>query len=375
MRKIILFIIAIFAVSNISLAAGDKMIAETKTTFGWKTATDQAAEFKLVVVPGPKKASKAIGMSYEFKDSIWIALVKQTTFSLAPNEGIFFQHKGTGAMVNMIVKVSDSKGTTFGYTLPGGTAVSGWQKTFIARSGFIYLWGGSGAGSMSWDSLAKFEITLDANINPDMSYAVDKTKPGKIAVANIKVVKAGTVKTSMPKSASVQKKTKGKKTKSGYMIDDLQSTKGWNGLADQDGSCLLSSIKATVGKKSFKVMKVSFDFGSKGGWNAIIKPMNLDLSKVEFITFRYKGKGGSHRLVLKLTDKGKQVYGYPVSTPTKVGKWKKVVVPRKSLQYFYGGSNSGALDFANIRKIEFTLEKEEGSDSRGSLYLRELMYK
>ncbi len=375
MRKIMLSIVAIFAISNMSLAAGNRMIAETKTTFGWKTATDQAAEFKLAIVPGPKKLDKAIGMSYEFKDSVWIALVKQATFSLAPNEGVFFRYKGTGAMVNMIVKVFDSKGTAFGYTLPGGTAVSTWQKVFIARSDFAYLWGGSGAGSMSWDSLAKFEITLDANINSDMTYAVDTTKPGKIALADIKVVKAGTVKTSIPKSASVQEKSKGKRTKSGYMIDDLQSTKGWNGLADQDGSCLLSSVKATVGKKSFKVMKVSFDFGSKGSWEAVIKPTNLDLSKMEFLSFRYKGKGGSHRLVLKLMDKGKQVYGYPVSTPTKAEKWTKVVVPKKSLQYFYGGSNSGALDFANIRKIEFTIEKEESSDSRGSLYLRELMYK
>jgi len=373
-------VIILVSFSSVALAGNNKkIVAETKTTFGWQVLTDKDSETKLKVVAGPGK-KKAIQLNFKFGDSVWIAVVKEISIALAKNEGIKFTYTGSGASVNVKIKLFDSGGTVFSYTLPRGTAVPVWQEIIIPRSCFEYLWGGKGAESMNWNNITKFEITLDVNVLPDVSYVIDKSKPGKVAFSDIHIVKIDATKSKIIKktlrTSKNKKKTKGKKIKSGYLIDAMNSKKGWTTLSDQDGSCRLSTTRVIINKrKSAEALKAEFDFGNGGIWNAILKPTNLDLSSMRFIRFRYKGTGGSHKLIFKLMDANERVFGYALNSTTNTKGWKSVIIPKNALQYLYGGNGAGDLNYSSIKKIEFTIEKKDENISTGILYLRWLAYK
>jgi hypothetical protein len=376
MRKNILCLglcVAILALANTASARRARVFDDTKTTFGWKIYSDKQAETKLEVVPGYKKA-RAIQMGYKFNDSAWIALVKEKSVALEKNEGIEWAYNGSGAVVNLRLKLQDMKGVVFGYTVPTGTEVKDWKKIVIPRSKFVYLWGGEGAGSMNWNSIKKMEITLDVDKIQDAKYVLTKHKPGTLAISKIRIVKVSSY-VSSPISLGEKKKTSGKKVKGGYLIDSLTSTKEWSSASDQDGKCQLSSSRVVVGKKTIKSLKAEYDFGKKGAWNAIIKSTNFNLSKMKFIRFWYKGKGGEHKLVFKIVDKEGKIFGYTIETATNINKWQSVIAAKEDMQYLYGGAGPGELDLANIKKIEFTIEKKDQKSTKGIIHFRWLMYK
>jgi hypothetical protein len=364
--------VSVLAFAN-SAAGKARVFDNTKTTFEWKIYSDKQAETKLEVVPGYKKA-RAIQMDYKFNDSAWIALVKEKSMALAKNEGMELAYNCSGAVVNLKIKLEDTKGVVYGYTFPTGTEVQAWKKVVIPRSHFVYLWGGDGTGAMKWGSIKKLEITLDVDALPDAKYTLTKHKPGILAISKIRIV--GTFgKKSARLSLGEKQKTGGKKVEGGYLLDSMTSTKAWKCFSDKGGKCQLSSPRVIVGKKTIKSLKAEFDFGTKGAWNAIIKTTNFNLTKMKFIRFWYKGQGGEHKLIFKLIDKENRIFGYTIKTATNTEKWQSVIIAKEDMQYLYGGEGAGAPDFANIKKIELTIEKKDIKNTKGTINFRWLMYK
>lgn len=373
-KKIIsVLVISGLGIANIAMAE-DRTLAETKTTFGWLVAKEKGAVVKLDVASAPGDR-QALVMEYQFNDSPWIALVKETNFSLAKTEGVKLNYLGTGAVVNFRVKVYDTKGTAYGFTVANGSTNSGWEELIIPRSAFVYLWGGSGADGMDWDNLNKFEITLDLDVIPGATYTLDKEKLGKLSFTDVMI---GNAKGEglATKSLGVVEKTRGKMLSTGgYLIDALNSPRGWAAVSDQGAKCSLSAHNMIIGKKVTPVLKADFEFGGTGAWNAIVKTTNLDLSSMEMIKFRYMGEGGAHKLIFKLMDSSKRVFGYAIPSATNNKGWKNIAISKDSLTYLYGGSGAAAMDLKNIEKLEFTIEKKDAGNLKGVLFLNGLTYK
>jgi len=165
-----------------------KVLDDMKTVFGWNTMTDQTGTKELKAADGPAKGSKAIELDYEFKDSKWIAVNKEMSFALGPDDAIQFHYNGSGASANLQVKVFDANGNAAGYFTPGGSASTGWQKVVIPRSAFEYLWGPSPTKSINWDSLSKLEFTLDVADRTGAAYTLNLGQPGKITFSTIEIV-------------------------------------------------------------------------------------------------------------------------------------------------------------------------------------------
>jgi len=176
------------------------VLDDMKTVFGWNTMTDQTGTKELKAADGPAKGSKAIELDYEFKDSKWIAVNKEMSFALGPDDAIQFHYNGSGASANLQVKVFDANGNAAGYFTPGGSASTGWQKVVIPRSAFEYLWGPSPTKSINWDSLTKFEFTLDVADRTGSAYTLNLGQPGKIAFSTIEALNAADVKSTTKKS-------------------------------------------------------------------------------------------------------------------------------------------------------------------------------
>jgi hypothetical protein len=164
-----------------------KVISEVKTTFGWNTMTDQTGTRELKLVEGPTKDVKGLQMSYEFKDSLWIAINREISFALGPDDSITFSYDGSGASLNLWVKIFDSTGNAAGYVIPTGSVTQGWQTVSVPRGAFEYLWGPSPSKTVNFEKLTKFELTLDVAERSGSSYSINKEEPGKIAFSNITI--------------------------------------------------------------------------------------------------------------------------------------------------------------------------------------------
>ncbi len=364
----VLMAVCFLGLTGMAMAkGGTKVIDPTKTTFGWAVYTDKETTTKLDVVKGVDHQS-ALRLSYTFGDCEWIALVKETTFSMETGDAIKFNYKGTGAVLNLKVKVSDGKGTVFGFDILTGTKAPKWQTVVIPKNDFNYLYGGD--GKIDWNALVKFEVTLDDSA-PMGSYVINKDKPGILEISNIRIVKS--FKAVVPGSRSM-----GKRLSDGsYLLDPLVSPDDWASYADQDGKCDLSTVKMISNaktKRSIKALKAVYNFGKDGVWVAIVKMVNLDLSKMKMVEFYYRGTGGANSLQFKLTDGKERVYGYTLNETTARKSWKKVIIPEKSLKYLYGGPAEAPIDLSDIKKIEFTIEKKDAATPGGTLYLRLLKY-
>lgn len=168
-----------------------KVIDPTSATLGWKLETDQTATKELALTDGPKPGTKALQVTYEFKDSAWIALIKEMGYSLGQGQGLRFWYTGTGATVNLMVKVFDANGNAAGFTVPDGTVTTGWKPVVIPQSAFEYLWGPNPAKTVNFDSLTKLEFTLDTAERSGMAYQMSKAAPGKISISSIELVNTG----------------------------------------------------------------------------------------------------------------------------------------------------------------------------------------
>jgi hypothetical protein len=169
-----------------SLFAVTKLFDATAVKGKWQATVDKTPAAKLTVVDGPK-GQKALQLDYKFDEGIWIALVKNTNFALTDKDKIHFTYKGSGASVNLKLKINDSSGGVFGYTI-GSTVTSDWTEITIPVSEMTYLWGGVDADSFKWDKLKKLEFTLDT---PESGgdYPIDKDPPGKLFISRIEIIK------------------------------------------------------------------------------------------------------------------------------------------------------------------------------------------
>ncbi len=366
-----------FSCTQAAPKAKARIIDKTNTTFGWEILNDKPPVPTLEVISGPKSKTKALKVNYHLKEGVWVALVRNTKIKLGANEGIRFQFKGSGGTANCRLKFSDAMGTIFGYTLPSGSRSSTWKKVVVPRSGFTYLWGGKGAQHMNWNEITKLEITLDSDEIADMAYTVNTKKPGMTAFYKFEVVNTKGMKLPDPVDIKVSRPpVKLKKSRRGtYLIHALKNTKGWKTMSDEDGKCTLSSNVVILGKKTTQAVKANFNFGEKGVWNAVILSKPLNLSKMQMIKFMFKGKGGKHKMHFKLVDGKNTVFGYELKQSTNSKKWMTVVIPKKSLKYLYGGSGSGKINWSDIQKLEFTLDKNDDEKTTGSVFLRRLQYK
>jgi hypothetical protein len=359
-----------------------KILDDMKTTFGWQTMTDQTATKDLKLTEGPKPGAKAIQLSFDFKDSKWIALIKEAAFTLGADDGIRFLYNGSGASVSLWVKIYDAYGNAAGYFMPTGTLTSGWQEAVIPPPAFEFLWGPSPTKSVNLNSLTKLEFTLDLDERGGTTYTLNPSIPGQISFAKIEVVNTSVVKPSAKTAAvaaEIVQKITPKKLKSGsFLIDDLSNPTGWRTASDQDGKCELTSVKDSIERSQVRALKAEYQFGAKGVWNALMKGVVLDLSKMQSLGFYAKYEGAPSKLVLKLTDSNKRVYGYALSPAAITKHWKRLAIGRKSLEFLYseGEQNQAPLNFAEIQKIELTIEKpEESTSTGGSLFLSGLTYR
>lgn len=363
-----LLLIASFALITSSVMAKDtKLIGPTKTTFGWAVYSDKETDTKLETVKA-LKGEEALQLNYEFDECEWIAIVREVTFGLNIMEGIKFKFKGTGSVLNLQVKVADANGNVFGYRMLTGTKAPDWETVVIPRKDFEYFYGGD--GKINWNALTKFEVTMDKG-EPAGKYQLSTKMPGKLAIANVKIVPAS--KLIAPGSLRV-----GDKQKDGTYLIDPMATKGWAGYADQDGECELKDVKvfskSKKSKRTISALKANYSFGKDGAWIAIVKETRLDLSKMKLGMFYYKGTGGDHKLVFKLVDDKERVFGYTLNSSTNVKNWKKVAIPVNQMKYLYGGPGESKANLSKIKKIEFTLEKKDTTTPTGVLYLRWLKY-
>jgi hypothetical protein len=363
-----------------------KTIDATNTSFGWQVLNDKPPVPALEIVAGPKAKTKALQLNFQFSEGIWVALVKNASISLDEGEGLHFYFHGSGAHVNFKIKLTDAGGTVFGYIVPSGSVVSEWKEVTIPRSGFSYLWGGQGAGSMNWASIAKLEFTLDTDQMAGLSYTLNKTKPGKLKIYNIEVVSTKGLKIEpgiavaapapAASSGAAPYQSKLKESKDGFVtIHPMSHPDGWNTIVDQDGKCELASKNVQVGKKSVKALKVDFQFGSKGIWTAAVLGTKVDLSKMRFLRVMFKGEGGAHKLTIKISDSKQTVFGYPVKTPTNVNAWTNIIAAKDEMSYLYGGSGAPGMNWGEITKIEFTFDKKDEASNTGTLYFGPLQYK
>lgn len=360
-----------------------RILEDHKTTFGWRLDSDQESAKEIKLAEGPR--GKILQLNYDFGASTWIALNKDIAFTLGPGEGIKFSYSGTGPSVNLMVKLFDSSGNAAGYTLPLGSVTSGWQEVVIPRSSLEFLWGPNPNKLVNWTSLTKYEFTLDCGEREGMSYAIQKNGKGRISFSNIEIVPAEpSAARPTPVNPNAQDapvlllKTKGKKQKGGmYMIDDLLSPKGWQSMFDQDGKVTLTTSKdtSTRWKSSPECVKMEYDFGTLGVWVAMFKPFNLDLSALKEFSFLARLQGFPGRLLFKVTDSNKRVFGYVVPQALVSRTLVPVNVKREDLQYLYGGDGEGAIDLSTVTKLEFTIEKQEEKGVHGVLYVKSLMYR
>ncbi len=190
MKKKMLILSCVFALtlaSGSSLFAVTKLFDATAVKGKWQVAVDKPPAAKITPIPGPK-GQKALQLDYKFVEGIWIAVTKTTNFSLTQNDKIRFFYMGTGASVNLRLKIYDTAGCIFGCNV-GGTLSPEWKEVTILVSDLVYLWGGVDADSMKWDKLKKFELTLDAGDTADGEYAIEKENPGKFMFSRIEFLK------------------------------------------------------------------------------------------------------------------------------------------------------------------------------------------
>jgi hypothetical protein len=193
MKKVVVCMtlaLGLMLAASLSHAAAARMLDAANTSFGWQALSDKPPAPTIEVVAGPKKG-KALQLSYKFEDGLWIAMVKNANFSLGEKDAIRFWYKGNGPVVNLKVKVTDGGGAVFGYTVPAGSVSPEWKEVSVPRSSMNYLWGGSGADSMNWGSIAKLEFTLDLDKMPGTTYTIDKTAAGKLSISAIDIVTKG----------------------------------------------------------------------------------------------------------------------------------------------------------------------------------------
>jgi len=353
-----------------------RVLDETNATTGWKTLTDRLGTCELFLAGGPARGSKSLQLDFEFKDSKWIALKKEMKFVLGADDGIRFRYDGSGAVVNLLVKIFDADGNAAGYFVPGGSSTSGWCEVVAPQSEFEFLWGTNPKKVIDWNRLEKFEFTLDTAERSGMTFNMNSGSPGKIAFSKIEVINMTAIKYAAGNaSIGAGEISQARKLKSGaFLIDNLRTSEGWYAANDQDGKSVICAIRERVGRGSVHALKMQYDYGAKGVWTALIKSAKLDLSDMQTITFYYRREGATSRLSFKLTDANRSVYGYTVVAD--VGRrWRRIVIKRDALKFLYSNTTPGELDFSDIRKIEWTLEKTGSENQTGTVYLGGLTYR
>jgi len=100
---------------------------------------------------------------------------------------------------------------------------------------------------------------------------------------------------------------------------------------------------------------MNFEFGGTGAWAQVFKPVNMDLSKLDTVSFEYKYSGQQNNLEFKLTDDKNTNFGYKLDLEPS-SRWQTQEIGAKDLQYFWG--NSTVLNFRNIKQVWFAPGKD-----------------
>lgn len=150
------------------------------------------------------------------------------------------------------------------------------------------------------------------------------------------------------------------------IIDSMDSTLGWSNYGEKGARVNLSSAKGKYGQS----LKVSYDMVD-GGWVAITKNVNRDLSSAKRIRFWVKGEGSANSLEIKLEDFKQTNYGYVLKFKSNIGAWMVVDIPISKFEYWWGSNKS--LNFKNVKSIHFAISKKDGDQGgSGKVYLDQL---
>ncbi|MFH1369460.1 MAG: CIA30 family protein [Elusimicrobiota bacterium] len=142
------------------------------------------------------------------------------------------------------------------------------------------------------------------------------------------------------------------------IIDSMDSTTGWNFYLDKKAKVTLSSVPGHVGQ----AVKVSYDM-MDGGWVAIKKNINKDLSKIRKIRFAVMGEGSENSFEIRFEDINQVNQGYLLKVKSNVGAWKIVEVPMSAFEYWWGPKSD--FDWKRVKDLNFAVSKKE-NDQGGS---------
>lgn len=124
-------------------------------------------------------------------------------------------------------------------------------------------------------------------------------------------------------------------------------------------------------------LSISYSFNS-GTWLQVEHEKMYDMSQWTGVQFTFQGTGANNKIQFKVEDIDGRIFGYDVEEKTKTVNWKRSVIEEKvvsitktDLKYFWGG-NDIDMNWKKIKKIYFSVAKDEGGE--GSLIIKNFTY-
>lgn len=142
------------------------------------------------------------------------------------------------------------------------------------------------------------------------------------------------------------------------MIDSMDMIVGWQSYTDKGAKMTLSNVPGINGQ----ALKISYDMAS-GGWVAITKNINKDMSKVKKIKFSIMGEGMTNTVEMRFEDFGQSNFGILVEAKSNVGAWMTFEVPLSKFTYWWGKNQT--FDWKRVKNLHIAISKKE-SDQGGS---------
>lgn len=148
-------------------------------------------------------------------------------------------------------------------------------------------------------------------------------------------------------------------------LDDFADVTGWK-AAPSEGVTLAVSTETVEGRRA---MRLDFDFRGHGGWAAVRKAVDLELSDNYQFTFRIRGDAPAENLEFKLADaSGDDVWWSVRRDFAFPREWQTVRIKKRQISFAWGPAGGGELTRAAAIEIAITA----GSGGKGSVWVSDL---
>ncbi|HET9276177.1 MAG TPA: discoidin domain-containing protein [Gemmatimonadales bacterium] len=131
------------------------------------------------------------------------------------------------------------------------------------------------------------------------------------------------------------------------------------------------AIRSGAGRAG-RAMRLDFAFTAGGGYAIARRPLGLDLPANYAFSFWLRGEAPPNTIEFKLVDRsGENVWWYTERDRAFDGRWHRITIRRRQIQFAWGPAGGGALGHAAALELVITAGRGGGS---GSVWIDDLVF-